>query len=95
MFVNREATGSLALDDDENSTFGVDGRWGIGEYGLISGFVAKSSTPGRNEDDHAYSLKGEYDSEKWSMNLAYTEVADWPWIRMRRCRMISSLSVSD
>ena len=76
IFVNREATGSLALPEDENQTFGVDGRWGIGEYGLISGFAAKTSTPGLASDDYAYSLRGEYDTEDWSFSLAYTEVAE-------------------
>ncbi len=76
MFVNRKATGSLAMPDDENSTFGVDGRWGIGQYGLVSGFAAKSSTPGRSGDDYAYSLKGEFDTEEWSGSLGYTEVAE-------------------
>ena len=76
MFVSRESTGSLALLGDENQTFGIDGRWGIGKYGLVSGFAARTSTPGRNGDDHAFSLKGEYDSEQWLLNIAYTEVAE-------------------
>ena len=37
------------MEEDFNHTFGVDGRWGIGEYGLIQGFVAKTETPGADE----------------------------------------------
>jgi hypothetical protein len=76
IFVNRESTGALALPDNENQTFGVDGRWGIGEYGLISGFAAKTSTPGLRGNDRAFSLKGDYDTEDWSFGLGYTEVGE-------------------
>ena len=76
MFVNREGTGSLAGPDDKNSTFGVDGRWGLGEYIQFSGFAAKTDTPGLNGDDYAYSVKGELDSEHWSGNLSYTQVRE-------------------
>ena len=31
IFVNRQASGRLAGVDDYNRTFGVDGRWGIGQ----------------------------------------------------------------
>jgi hypothetical protein len=76
MFVSRESTGSFARPDDENQTFGVDGRWGIGQYGLISGFAARTSTPGRTGDDHAFSLNGEYDSQDWLLTVSWTEVAE-------------------
>jgi len=76
MYVGREGTGSGALPGDENQTYGIDGRWGIGQYGLISGFVASTSTPGLDGDDYAFSIKGEYDTEDWSLNLSWTEVTE-------------------
>lgn len=76
MFVSREATGSLAVAGDENQTFGVDGRWGIGKYGLLSGFAARTSTPGLGGNDHAFSVKSEYNSENWDLSLSWTEVAE-------------------
>jgi hypothetical protein len=76
IFINREAAGGLAAPGDENQTFGVDGRWGIGEYGMLSGFAARTSTPGLEGSDHAFSLEGDYDSEAWSFGLGYTEVGE-------------------
>jgi hypothetical protein len=74
IFVNRDATGQYAEADKYNRTYGVDGRWGIGEYGLISGFAAGTSTPGLEGDDNAWSLSSTYDSERWSYGLDYVEV---------------------
>jgi hypothetical protein len=76
IYVRREATGSLAGADKENQTFGVDGRWGIGDYLMLSGFAAKSITPSLDGDDHSFSVDGSYDIEAWSMNLSYAEVGE-------------------
>jgi hypothetical protein len=74
IFVAREGGGQLAVDDDSNRTFGLDGRWGIGQYGQVSGFVAKTETPGALEDEHAFRISGRYDSETWIASAGYTEV---------------------
>ena len=76
LFVNRQATGALAGVDDYNRTYAVDGRWGIGQNGMISGFAARTQTPGLDGDDHAYNLIADHRSEAWSYALSYTEVAD-------------------
>jgi hypothetical protein len=76
IFVNRKATGSLALDGDDNRTYGVDGRWGIGEYGSITGFAARTSTPGLEGDDQSWSLAGSHDSKDWLLSLSYVEVGE-------------------
>jgi len=74
--INRQGGGSLAADEDYNWTYGLDGRWGIGQNGLIDGFVAQTQTPGLEGDDYSFRLGGSYDSEKWSLAAGYTEVAD-------------------
>jgi hypothetical protein len=74
--VSREGSGSLSHEADYNRTFGLDGRWGIGEYGLVQGFVAKTETPGADEAEHAFRFGGGYDSPTWSYSANYTEVAD-------------------
>jgi hypothetical protein len=74
--VSRQGDGSTGLDEDYNHTFSLDGRWGLGRYGLLQGFVAKTETPGAEEGEYAYRLGGNYDSEKWSYSASYTEVAD-------------------
>jgi hypothetical protein len=77
IFVNRQGDGSLddvGSSDDFNRTFGVDGRWGIGEDLILSGYVAKTETPDLDGRDHALELRGDYNSEKWSNTLGYAEV---------------------
>ena len=78
IFVERNGDGSylVAEPDDKNRTYGVDGRWGIGENTLVSAWGAKTDTPGLDGDDHAFSLKGNYDSAEWSHSIEYTEVAE-------------------
>ncbi len=76
LVVNRQATGDLAGTDDHNRTYALDGRWGIGQYGQVSGFVSRTQTPGLNGDDHAYNVVGSYNSEAWRLELGYLEIAD-------------------
>ena len=75
---NRSSVGFLAAnrndEERDNLAYGVDGRWGIGDYGGVSGFAARTRTPERHGDDHAYSLGGGYDSPTWSYNANYQEV---------------------
>jgi hypothetical protein len=61
MFVNRSATGNLALSNDWNRTFGVDGRLGVGNYLRSSGFAARTETPGLSGRDYAYNVDSEWD----------------------------------
>ena len=78
MFVSRDGDGShlVANDDDKNATYAIDGRWGIGETGTISGFVAKTDTPNLTGDDHAFSVAAQYRTERWNNSIGYAEVAD-------------------
>ena len=64
MFVNRDATGSLARAGDYNRTFGADARAGIGERMTLSGFAARTETPGLGGRDYAYNFDSEYDDGK-------------------------------
>lgn len=76
ILVNRTGSGQYALEEDYNWTYGLDGRWGIGDNATIDGFVAQTDTPGVERDEYAYRLGGQYDSELWSMSASYAEVAD-------------------
>ncbi len=76
MFVGREGAGELAGRDDENTAFGIDGRWGIGRYGQLSGFVARTDTSTIERDEHAYRFAGRYDSDTLSYSVGYTEVGE-------------------
>lgn len=78
VFINRDGDGSLLPEgqDDYNRTYGIDGRWGFGDYGTVSGWAGLTDTPGLDGDEHAYNVRVDYDSPKWSNNFAFTEVAE-------------------
>jgi len=74
IFVNREGTGELSPARDHNRTFGADGKWGVGRYGAVEGYVAKTETPGLEGHDYAYNLGASLSSPAWELNAEYTEV---------------------
>jgi hypothetical protein len=76
MFVGRLGTGDLAADDDRNGTLAADGRWGIGETGLVSGYVARSATPGVSQDQYAYQLQARNDTQPLTVSLTYLETGE-------------------
>ena len=73
LFVNRQATGAFAGADNHNRTLAVDGRWGIGDSGIVQGFLGRTQTPGYDGRDHALSLSGTYNSEMWRVTSGYQE----------------------
>ncbi len=74
----RDGDGSYRLDNDHdyNRTYAVDGRWGIGNSTLLSGFIAKTETPDVSGRDHAGALRVNYDSKNWQSMAAYSEVGN-------------------
>ena len=80
IFVNRQDDSSVTLDDGDddhyNRTYGIDGRLGIGDDLVFSGFVARTKTPGLKGKDHSFRFGADYNSEKWSSRGFYTEVGE-------------------
>ncbi len=76
LLVNRQATGRLAGLEDYNRTFAFDGRWGFGQNGLVSGFAAKTETPGRTGRDHALDLAVDYNAEAWRLRANVMEMGE-------------------
>ena len=74
IFVNRASSGSLAPPGDHNRAYGADGKWGIGRYGAIEGYAARTSTPGLSGRDHAFNLGASLSAPAWELNAEYTEV---------------------
>ena len=74
--INRDGDGShlVSPENDENQTYAVDGRWGVGDYLIVSAWAAKTETPTLTGKDDAYSLKANYNSAKWRNLIEYTEV---------------------
>ena len=71
--VNRQDTGSSARDDAHNRSVAVDGRWGIGRYGLVSGFLARTFTPGADDSQAAWQVAAQRSSPAWELSASYTE----------------------
>jgi hypothetical protein len=71
MFVNRSATGSLARSNDWNRTWGADARVGIGEHVTLTGFGARTETPGLTGRDFAYDVASEYDDGRHRATFDY------------------------
>ncbi len=78
LVVNRDGDGSLSApgSDDENQTYAVDGRWGIGDNLLLEAWVARTETPGLSDRDMAYAMKADYSSATWASRLSFTEVRE-------------------
>jgi hypothetical protein len=78
LFVDRQGDGSLLGNgpDDENQTYGLDGRWGIRDNGTLQAWIGETSTPGRTGRDDAFSVSGEYSDADWTFGGGYTEVGE-------------------
>lgn len=74
IFINRAGLGEM--DDDYNRVYAMDGKWGIGNKAEVTGFAAKSVTPGIEDNDHAFKILGNYDWNGWRLNAGYTEVGE-------------------
>lgn len=74
LFVNRKGMGDIK--DDYNSTFALDGKIGLGKKAQLSGYVAKTNTPGISKNDHSFRFQSQYEWNGWNMNAAYTEVGE-------------------
>src|SRR5205814_743340 len=62
--------------DNWNRTFGVDGRVGIHEAITLTGFAARTQTPGLEGRDHAYSTAFDFRTRKYESQLSYAEVGE-------------------
>ncbi len=73
-FINREGLGDEV--DDFNRTYALDGRLGLGKKAQLSGFLAKTATPGIDEKDHSFRFASSYNWDGFILNAAYTEVGE-------------------
>lgn len=78
MYVERDGDGSVFNNksDDYNRTFAVDGRWGIGDETLITGWAARTDTPGISGRDGAGGIDANYVSPDWNLSLGYSQVGE-------------------
>lgn len=78
MYVERDGDGSIigSSGEDYNRTYALDGRWGIGEYTVIRGWLSQTDTPGIDNDDTAGGVAWTFNDEDWSLNAGYSEVGE-------------------
>ncbi len=74
IFTQRLATGSLAKDNDVGRTYGVDGRWAIQQHTIVSGFLAKTETPGVADSDHSFNIRSRTNRQRYDLDAGYQEV---------------------
>ena len=79
---NRSSVGFLIVDrsgqgvGDENQTYAIDGRWGIGDNLLLQAWAAQTETPGLTGRDDAFNIGSDYNNADWSMGLSYAQVGE-------------------
>lgn len=81
-FANRSSLGVLYIDKaaelsaDDNQTYAVDGRLGVGDAWTFSGYAAKTDTPGLSGDDRAMRVRADYNVQSLDVFLSYAQVGD-------------------
>ena len=78
LYVSRDGNGSLLENSglDKNDTYAVDGRWGIGDNGLVQAWMARTETPDLNGRNKAFSFTGDYNNADWALNFGHTHVGE-------------------
>jgi hypothetical protein len=73
IFVGRQATGDRAGSDNHNATLAADARVGFSRTATVSGFLARTATPGISSSQHAYQVRLQNDTQPLTLGVAYTE----------------------
>jgi hypothetical protein len=83
LLVNRQGMGALATDRDYNRTFSIDGRLGVRQNTVITGFLAKTRspeplipTPGAARRDDAFNVRSRTSLQRVDVNVGYQEIGD-------------------
>ena len=79
ILVNRVATGALAGSGDNNQTFAVDGRLGVKQNTVVSGFLARTRTPdtsGAEEEFLAFNLRSRTNLRRIDVDAGYQQVGE-------------------
>jgi hypothetical protein len=76
IFVNRQATGEFAVDNDANRAYGADLNLAAGRNTRVFAFLARSDTPGTLGSDQAGRLYTDFRSNVWEIRGGYTQVGE-------------------
>ena len=72
--VNRDTSWGSAGEAPWNRSFAVDGRVGVGKYGMVSGYAATTVTPGLSGDADAFEVSAQRDTPSLLLSATYTDV---------------------
>src|SRR3990170_3597157 len=73
LIVNRQ---SLDTADHYNRTFALDGKWGLGKKATVSGYYAKTETPGVELNEQSFKILGSYEWNGIRGSAGYSEVGE-------------------
>ena len=79
---NRSRVGGIVVsrdgeaDGDFNRTYAVDGRIGVGDQFNVTTFIARTETPGRDGDDHAWDVTAGWESRSFRGNATIREIGE-------------------
>jgi hypothetical protein len=73
---NRSGVGDRATGEDDGRTFGLDAKVGFGLTTTVSGFLARTDTPGVEDGDHAYNIRSQTNRKQWDLNVGFQEVGE-------------------
>jgi len=79
---NRSSVGFLVVDrhgdggDDQNQTYAIDGRWGIGDNLLVQAWAAQTETPGLTGRDDAFNIGADFNDADWSIGISHAQVGE-------------------
>ena len=82
MYIERNGDGAgvdstgIGRGEDYNRTMSVDGRWGIGDTTLITGWAARTDSPHLHGRDAAGGVRASYQDEDWNLDAGYSEVRE-------------------
>ena len=76
MFTNRDNAGAPLGHTEYNRAWGTDLQLGFGEYGILSGYLAKTYSPDLFGDDYAGNIFAAYRSDLWRIEGTYLEIQD-------------------
>lgn len=74
IFVNRDTSWGASGEAPWNRSVAVDGRMGVGRYGRVSSYLAKTATPGLSGDARAWEVSAERDSPGLLLTTTFTDV---------------------
>lgn len=76
LFVNRSAIGRLAAPRDYNRTLALDGKAGVRQHTVVSGFAAKTETPGIASRDFAYNIRSRTSVPRFDFEAGYQAIGE-------------------